>query len=80
MRLATADGESKAAGSMMIDNMIMGAILVFVVLSLFLRVKVAFWVIVGLPVCFLGALWLMPAWPVTMPISAASGAPTATTS
>ena len=52
--------------SMMIDNMIMGAILVFIVLSLFLRVKVAFWVIVGLPVCFLGALWLMPAWPVTI--------------
>ena len=52
--------------SMMIDNMIMGAILVFIVLSLFLRVKVAFWVIVGLPICFLGALWLMPAWPVTI--------------
>ena len=52
--------------SMMIDNMIMGAILVFVVLSLFLRMKVAFWVIVGLPICFLGALWLMPVWPVTI--------------
>ena len=52
--------------SMMIDNMIMGAILVFIVLSLFLRMKVAFWVIVGLPICFLGALWLMPVWPVTI--------------
>ena len=52
--------------SMMYDNMIMGAALVFIVLSLFLRVKVAFWVIVGLPVCFLGALWLMPLWPVTV--------------
>ncbi len=48
------------------NNIISGAILVFIVLSLFLRMKVAFWVIVGLPVTFLGALWLMPAWPVTI--------------
>lgn len=47
-------------------NIISGAILVFIVLSLFLRMKVAFWVIVGLPITFLGALWLMPAWPVTI--------------
>ena len=52
--------------TMMYDNMIMGALLVFIMLSLFLRMKVAFWVIVGLPVCFLGALWLMPLWPVTV--------------
>jgi multidrug efflux pump subunit AcrB len=51
---------------MMFDNMIMGALLVFIVLSMFLRMKVAFWVIVGLPICFLGALWLMPTWPVTI--------------
>jgi multidrug efflux pump subunit AcrB len=50
----------------MMSNMINGAILVFVVLSLFLRMKVAFWVMVGLPVCFLGTLWLMPTWPVTI--------------
>jgi multidrug efflux pump subunit AcrB len=48
------------------NNIISGAILVFVVLSLFLRMKVAFWVIVGLPITFLGALWIMPAWPVTI--------------
>ena len=47
-------------------NIISGAILVFIVLSLFLRMKVAFWVMVGLPICFLGALWLMPTWPVTI--------------
>ena len=51
---------------LMFDNMFMGALLVFVVLSLFLRMKVAFWVMVGLPVCFLGAIWLMPVWPVTI--------------
>ena len=46
--------------SMMLKNMGAGALLVFIVLSLFLRVKVAMWVIVGLPVCFLGTLMLMP--------------------
>jgi multidrug efflux pump subunit AcrB len=30
------------------------------VLSLFLKIKLAFWVIVGLPVCFLGTLLVMP--------------------
>ena len=48
------------------SNIVSGAILVFIVLSLFLRMKVAFWVIVGLPISFLGALWLMPTWPVTI--------------
>ena len=51
---------------MMQGNMITGAILVFIVLSLFLRMKVAFWVIIGLPITFLGALWLMPLWPVSI--------------
>ncbi len=48
------------------NNIISGALLVFIVLSLFLRMKVAFWVIVGLPVSFLGALWVMPIWPITI--------------
>jgi multidrug efflux pump subunit AcrB len=47
--------------SMMLKNMGFGALLVFIVLSLFLRVKLAFWVILGLPVCFLGTLMFMPA-------------------
>ena len=51
---------------MMNGNMISGALLVFISLSLFLRMKVAFWVILGLPISFLGALWLMPVWPVTV--------------
>ena len=50
----------------MMDNIINGALLVFIVLSLFLRMKVAFWVMVGLPICFLGALWFLPTWPVTI--------------
>jgi len=45
---------------MMIKNMGMGAFLVFCILSIFLRIKLAFWVMVGLPVCFLGTLMFMP--------------------
>jgi len=44
---------------MMNSNLISGAILVFLMLSLFLRLKLAFWVMIGLPVAFLGTLWLM---------------------
>ncbi|RDV27384.1 AcrB/AcrD/AcrF family protein [Alteromonas aestuariivivens] len=46
--------------NMMLENMAFGALLVFIVLSLFLKIKLAFWVIVGLPVCFLGTLLVMP--------------------
>ncbi|MDQ7051004.1 MAG: efflux RND transporter permease subunit [Enterobacterales bacterium] len=45
---------------MMISNMIMGAILVFVVLALFLKIRIALWVMLGIPVCFLGAFIVMP--------------------
>jgi len=53
---------------MMLENMLLGALLVFIVLSLFLRMKVAGWVIIGIPITFFGALWLMPVnpWPVTV--------------
>ena len=44
---------------MMFDNMLMGIVLVFILLSLFLRFKVALWVLVGIPICFLGAFLLM---------------------
>ncbi len=49
--------------SMMLENMFAGAVLVFIVLSLFLRMKVAAWVVVGIPITFLGAFWLMPLAP-----------------
>ena len=45
---------------MMIDNMLMGAFLVFIVLALFLRIKIAFWVMLGIPISFFGALLMMP--------------------
>jgi multidrug efflux pump subunit AcrB len=46
--------------NMMLTNMFFGALLVFLVLSLFLKLRLAFWVIIGLPVCFLGTLLFMP--------------------
>ncbi len=45
---------------LMVDNMKSGAILVFLMLAVFLRVRLAFWVMMGLPVCFLGTLLVMP--------------------
>ncbi|WP_068544817.1 efflux RND transporter permease subunit [Thalassotalea crassostreae] len=54
---------------MMFTNLLAGAALVFLVLTLFLRVRVAFWVMVGIPICFFGAFMMMPLlgdWSVTV--------------
>jgi len=53
---------------MMERNMAAGAVLVFLCLGIFLRLSIAIWVIVGIPICFLGALWLMPLspWPASI--------------
>ncbi len=51
---------------MMLKNLAAGAALVFLSLALFLRLKLAFWVMVGLPVAFLGTLFLMPTLDVTV--------------
>jgi multidrug efflux pump subunit AcrB len=39
-----------------------GFLLVLFVLALFLRLRLALWVILGIPLSFLGALWLMPSF------------------
>ena len=46
--------------NMMLENMIWGGILVMLMLAMFLRVRLAFWVMMGLPVSFLGAFLMMP--------------------
>ena len=46
--------------NMMLTNMAMGIGLVLLVLGLFLRVKLAFWVMLGMPIAFLGAFALLP--------------------
>ncbi|RLA01827.1 MAG: hypothetical protein DRQ47_07585, partial [Gammaproteobacteria bacterium] len=55
--------------SMMLENLLTGGLLVFVVLALFLRLKVALWVVVGIPISFLGAIWLMGLGPVDVSIN-----------
>ncbi len=52
--------------NMMLGNMVLGAALVFLILGLFLQVKIAAWVIVGLPVAFLGAFMMLPVVGVTI--------------
>ena len=46
--------------STLINSAIQGGILVLILLSLFLRPAVALWVGLGIPVCFLGGLAMMP--------------------
>jgi multidrug efflux pump subunit AcrB len=46
--------------TMMLENLFLGGMLVFLILAIFLRTRLAFWVMIGLPVTFLGAFWLMP--------------------
>lgn len=53
---------------MMLKNLLQGAVLVALMLSIFLRVRLALWVMIGLPVCFLGAVMLMPFLGVTINI------------
>ena len=45
---------------LLMDNAMMGLSLVFVVLALFLRPTLAFWVSIGIPISFLGAITLLP--------------------
>ncbi|MFT5140344.1 MAG: multidrug efflux pump subunit AcrB [Lysobacterales bacterium] len=52
--------------NMMVKNLVLGAGLVFLCLALFLRLKLAFWVMVGLPVAFLGTFFMMPIFDVTI--------------
>lgn len=58
--------------TMMLDNMKSGAVLVFLLLAIFLRVRLAFWVMMGLPVCFLGTLFVMPLEAVNVTINVVS--------
>ncbi|MAD02328.1 efflux RND transporter permease subunit [Pseudoalteromonas shioyasakiensis] len=53
---------------MMKTNLIQGAILVAIMLSIFLRFKLALWVMIGLPVCFLGAMMMMPLFGISINI------------
>ena len=51
---------------LLLKNAFLGLVLVLVVLGLFLNMRLAFWVTMGIPVSFLGGLLLMPAIGVTI--------------
>ena len=52
--------------SLMLRNGATGFILVFAVLALFLELRLAFWVSLGIPISFLGAMAFMPAGDVSI--------------
>ena len=54
--------------SLMLRNGAFGFVLVFIVLALFLELRLAFWVSLGIPISFLGAIALMPAFDVSVNI------------
>ena len=56
--------ESRIA--LLVKNALTGLLLVFVVLALFLRLRLAFWITLGIPVSFLGAIALMPTFGVSI--------------
>lgn len=53
---------------MMLKNLFQGSILVALMLTLFLRFRLAFWVMLGLPICFLGAVMMMPLFGISINI------------
>ncbi|MBQ4862147.1 efflux RND transporter permease subunit [Pseudoalteromonas sp. MMG013] len=55
--------------SMMKTNLLQGMFLVALMLFLFLRFKLAMWVTIGIPVCFLGAMMMMPVLGITVNVT-----------
>jgi multidrug efflux pump subunit AcrB len=52
--------------NLLLKNAFIGLILIFLVLGLFLQIRLALWVMLGIPVSFLGALFMMPALDVSI--------------
>jgi len=51
---------------LLLKNAGFGLVMVFVVLSMFLQIRLALWVMLGIPISFLGALLFMPALDVSI--------------
>ncbi|NNC22919.1 efflux RND transporter permease subunit [Salinisphaera sp. USBA-960] len=51
---------------MLLRNAGLGLLLVIIILGLFLEMRLAFWVMMGIPTAFIGALILLPAFNVTI--------------
>ncbi len=50
----------KSRLQLLVRNGAQGLALVFLVLALFLRFRLAFWVTMGIPISFMGAVWMLP--------------------
>lgn len=50
----------RARLGLLIKNARYGLVLVFLVLALFLDLRLAFWTTLGIPISFMGAFWVMP--------------------
>jgi multidrug efflux pump subunit AcrB len=63
VKIATWNDESeilRARENLLLKNAFLGLILVFFILGLFLQIRLALWVMLGLPISFLGAMLFMP--------------------
>ncbi len=56
----------KARLDLLTKNACIGLVLVFVCLTFFLNIRLAFWTAMGIPISFLGAFWLIPRFGVTI--------------
>ena len=56
----------KARISLLTRNAYLGLVLVFLCLTLFLNMRLAFWTTMGIPISFLGAFWLIPLFDVSI--------------
>jgi multidrug efflux pump subunit AcrB len=52
--------------NLLVKNALIGLVLIFLVLGLFLRIRLALWVMLGIPISFLGALLIMPSLDVSI--------------
>ncbi|MGY0398851.1 MAG: efflux RND transporter permease subunit, partial [Ostreibacterium sp.] len=52
--------------NLFIRNSLMGVALVFLLLTLFLNTRLAFWVALGIPICFAGALLIMKVFDISI--------------
>ena len=76
IKLSTWDDDSvslRGRISTLFWNLVQGCVLVFILLGIFLRLSLAFWVVVGIPVSFAGGLMLMPSLGITANIMSLFG-------
>jgi multidrug efflux pump subunit AcrB len=56
----------KSRMNLLLRNALIGLVLIFLILGLFLRIRLSLWVMLGIPISFLGALLMMPSLDVSI--------------